>query len=742
MSPFRRTRLTRVAPLSLSLLCLASPALAQESSPPPESAAPTEPATPDAPDEAAAVAKDGAGETLVTSTRSPQMLDEESRVASVVTSEELSRRPPHSTPEALLEEEGVFLQRTNPGGGAPIIRGLYGQQVLILVDGVRLNNAITRAGPNQSLNTIDPFLVERLEVVRGPGSVLYGSDALGGVVNVLTLMPRFASGEASGVRAGFKSQAGSADTSLQGSLRLGVETQNTAALGVVTGRDFNDVRAGADVGVQRYTGYEEYDAALKVRQRLAPGVVAQVQYQATRQEGAPRTDRSRPGDYRLFSLQERDFLHGQLAVGGAGPFSRVRVDVSALRQGERQERFRTGRNTQEREDINTWTLGLRAEGERGFDWRDATLLTGVEFFHDRVTNAATRGALLRPGEFSPRPELNRYPGVPTSLAAALFGMLRLDVGPDATAHAGVRGQLNRTHLPEDNRLALQFSQSPAVPSVLEASTESALGLAGEAGLQQRVTEDVSLFTNLGTGFRAPNVDDYLRLGVEGPGFALPTRGLEPEVSYTAEVGTRFQRGETRLQAVYAYTLIDGLVTLVPTTLDGQTETPDGLRYLKKQNADSAQLHSVELSGQVRPVRQVQLAAHAAYTYTRQQRLDPLNPEADAVIEPMSKSPPLFGMVRATYEPLDFLFVEGLMQWAAAQRRLSENDREDVRICAEAPGCEGTPGWAAFHLRAGARWRSLAGSVTLQNLFDKTYRYHASGVDMPGRSVVVAVEGSL
>jgi outer membrane receptor protein involved in Fe transport len=694
-------------------------------------------------DEATALGRDAKGETLVTSTRSPKQLASESRVASVVTAEELSKRPARTTPETLLEEEGVFLQRTNTGGGAPIIRGLFGQQVLILVDGVRLNNTLTRAGPNQSLNTVDPFLLERLEVVRGPGSVLYGSDALGGVINVLTLTPRFASGEDAGARAGIKSQAGSADTSLQGSLRLGLESQDTAVMAVGTVRDFNDVRAGGDVGVQRYTGYEEYDAALKVRQRLAPGVVAMVQYQATRQQNAPRTDRSRPGDYRLFSLQERDFLHGQLAVGGAGPFSRVRVDVSALRQGERQERFRTGRNTQEREDINTWTLGLRAEGERGFDWRHATLLTGVEFFHDKVTNGATRGALLNPdAPFSPRPELNRYPGVPTSLAAALFGMLRLDVGQDATAHVGVRGQLNRTHLPEDNRLALQFSQSPAVPSVLAASTESALGLAGEAGLQQRVTEDVALFTNLGTGFRAPNVDDYLRLGVEGPGFALPTRGLAPEVSYTAEVGARFQRGDTRLQAVYAYTMIDGLVTLVPTTLDGQTETPDGLRYLKKQNADSAQLHTLELSGQVRPVRQVQLAAHAAYTHTRQERLDPLHPEADALIEPMSKSPPLFGMVRATYEPWDFLFVEGVMQWAGAQRRLSENDREDVRICPEAPGCAGTPGWTAVHLRAGARWRTLAGSVTLQNLFDKTYRYHASGVDMPGRSVVVAVEGSL
>ena len=344
------------------------------------------------------------GETLVTAPTAPKPLLPASRVGSEVTAEELSRRPARSTPEALLEEEGIFLQRTNHAGGAPIIRGLLGHQVLILVDGVRLNNAITRAGPNQSLNTVDPFLVDRLEVVRGPSSVLYGSDALGGVVNVLTLTPRFASEGQVRVPASVKAQGGSADRGLQGSLRLGVELPSTAVLGVVTGRDFNDLRGGAAVGVQRYTGYTEFDAAVKARQRLTPGTVLQVQYQATRQGDAPRTDRSVPGDFRLFSRQERDFLHGQLTVASAGPFSRVRVDASALRQGERQERFRVARDRLEREDTNVWTLGLRAEGERPLTWHAASLRVGLDVFHDKVTASPTRGALLVPGNFSPQPE--------------------------------------------------------------------------------------------------------------------------------------------------------------------------------------------------------------------------------------------------------------------------------------------------------------------------------------------------
>ncbi|QRO02149.1 TonB-dependent receptor [Archangium violaceum] len=707
---------------SLSLLCHALPVGAQERS---EEEPPSDP--------------DSQAETLVTSSSVPKPLLPASRVGSEVTAEELSRRPARSTPEALLEEEGIFVQRTNHAGGHPIIRGLLGHQVLIMVDGVRLNNAVTRSGPNQYLNTVDPFLVDRLEVVRGPSSVLYGSDALGGVVNVLTLTPRFASEGERRFPASIRAQAGSADLSLQGSLRLGVELPDTAALGVVTGRDFNDLRGGAAIGVQRYTGYTEYDAAVKVRQRLAPGAILLVQYQAARQGDAPRTDRSVPGDFRVFSLQERDFLHGQLTVSGAGPFHRIRVDASALRQGERTDRFRVSRDRIEREDSNVWTFGLRAEGERGLAWNGASLRVGADVFHDKVTGGASRGAILVPVDFSPRPELARYPGSPTSLAAGLFGLFQMDLGTDATGHVGARAQLNRIHLPEDDRLALQFPGSP----VLTASNAQALGVAGELGFQQRVSEDLTLFTNLGTGFRAPNVDDYLRLGAEGPGYVLPSRELSPEYSYTAEVGGRFQRGEVaRVQAVYAYTYIDGLVTAVPGALNGETHTPDGLAYLVRTNADHAQVHAVELSGQVRPVRSVTLLARAAWVLSSQKRLDPLRPEAPAETESYSKSPPLNGLVRATWEPVDFAFVEGVLQWAAKQERLSAADREDIRICPESPDCQGTPGWAAVHLRAGASWRWFTATLELRNLTDASYRAHASGVDAPGRSVTLALEGRL
>ncbi|NJN34094.1 MAG: Plug domain-containing protein [Saprospiraceae bacterium] len=112
----------------------------------------------------------------------------------------LGRTLPRSTPEALQGTAGVFVQKTNHGGGSPFVRGLTGNQTLILIDGVRLNNATFRFGPNQYLNTIDPLSIERVEVLRGSGGVAYGSDAMGGTIQIFNKNPVF-SEETSGMAA-------------------------------------------------------------------------------------------------------------------------------------------------------------------------------------------------------------------------------------------------------------------------------------------------------------------------------------------------------------------------------------------------------------------------------------------------------------------------------------------------------------------------------------------------------------
>ena len=122
--------------------------------------------------------------TVVVGDVRPKMLMDSSRSVSVLGNSRIRKTAGRTTPEIVAEMPGVMVQKTNHGGGSAFIRGFTGQHVLYLVDGIRLNNSTTRYGPNQSLNTIDPFTVRRLELLRGPGSMLYGSDALGEYLNM------------------------------------------------------------------------------------------------------------------------------------------------------------------------------------------------------------------------------------------------------------------------------------------------------------------------------------------------------------------------------------------------------------------------------------------------------------------------------------------------------------------------------------------------------------------------------
>ena len=132
-------------------------------------------------------------ELVVTATRTNRNIYDVSQSINIVSETKIKERDVKTSAEALREETGIFVQKTNHGGGSAIIRGLSSNQILILVDGIRLNNSIYRLGNHQYLTTVDNHMVQQIEVVRGPTSVLYGSDALGGTINLITEQPLFQS---------------------------------------------------------------------------------------------------------------------------------------------------------------------------------------------------------------------------------------------------------------------------------------------------------------------------------------------------------------------------------------------------------------------------------------------------------------------------------------------------------------------------------------------------------------------
>ena len=227
-------------------------------------------------------------EITVTSSRKETQVFQVPDAIGVVKSSDIEEKNARTLPDALSFESNVHMQKTNHAGGSPFIRGMTGKDVLILIDGVRFNNSTFRYGPNQYLNTIEPSMVDRVEIVRGPGSVMYGSDALGGVINIITKKPSVEDNRKA--YSSLKSRFGSQDKSFFNRLDAGGGTGVVRWKGGVTTKKFQDLRGGQGIGTQHHTGYDEVNWDFALASRVGQGALT-VSAGQCQQDDVPRTDK-------------------------------------------------------------------------------------------------------------------------------------------------------------------------------------------------------------------------------------------------------------------------------------------------------------------------------------------------------------------------------------------------------------------------------------------------------------------
>ncbi|MCS6915617.1 MAG: TonB-dependent receptor [Myxococcales bacterium] len=700
-------------------------------------------------------------EAVVTATRHRSSVFETTRAASVVDRDELRSRPPRTTAEALNDEEGVFIQRTNYAGGSPFVRGLTGQQVLLLVDGIRLNNTTTRTGPNSMLTLIDPYTVEGVEVMRGPGSVLYGSDAVGGVVQVRTRRPAPIAGSEIDLDAGLRGIFASWDESGQGSLSASGRWGRWALDTAFSLRRFGDVRGGSETPEQPLTAYREGNLYLGGGVDLGRGTLVLV-YQGTRQYDALRTDRSQPGDLRLLPEVARDLAYLRYAGSFTtyGATLSVTATASYQRQREQQDRLRVLQDRLDRDDNTVDVMGVQVAADADLG-RAGHLTAGAEGYFEWVTSLAQRGSISQ-GPGAPlllRPEMARYPAGSTAQSAALFLQEEVDLerllgGGDPQrrgrlrALLGVRGGVNLVGIGRDDRLSRLFPEL-GTRGIIDARLEAFGVYAGSVHLRYEPLSGLALSGGFASGFRAPNLADFARLGAEGLGFAVPSTGLRPEMAYSAEGGLRVAFRKLEGTAFYSYTLIEDILAATPTSVAGQEcARPGGdgtclERYYGRSNADRAQLHAVEVMARLHLLGGLSVLGTVSYVHGTLERA--AVGDRPAGTEPFYKIPPVNGVaaVQLRRPRSVFSFAELSVRWAGAQDRLGQADLDDPRICVPgAPRCEGTPGFAVLSLRGAARLsRMIYVTAAVENLTNASYRYHGSGIDGPGLGASVSLEAN-
>ena len=647
----------------------------------------------------------------------------------LVMEDALRDRQARTLPSALEELPGIMVQKTGTAQGSPYLRGFTGFRTLLLVDGIRLNNSVFRDGPNQYWGTVDPLGLERLEVVKGPGAVAHGSDAVGGTVNAVTrtLAPDGPPGAFAGR---FLHRFASADESHVGRIdaatRLNGST--TAQIGLAAKR-FGDLRSGD--GVQPYTGYDERGGEAKLAWSRAPGEGLTFLWQNFAQEDAWRTHTTvhgsswqgtRPGSDRRRSLEQHRRLQAlqYRAAPRAGGLDRWHLSLSRQEQSEDQLRIRAD-GRREESGFRVGTLGALAQASSPAAAGHWTY--GGDFFRDRVNSHATR--YLADGTLLQREIQGPVAGRATYDLAGLYLERHLR-GPGGM-HLVAGGRLSQASA--DARDVRDPRSGRAIQ--LREKWRSAVG-AARAVLPLREDGRRNLFAGISQAFRAPNLSDLTRFDIaEGGQIETPAPGLAPEHATAFEAGWRVRERTWSAEVALFHTDLQRQIIRTPTGA-----RVDGLAEVTKRNSGAGYCHGVEVAGSLQPAAPWTLWAHATWM---RGALDYF-PSADAMrLErgPMSRVMPPTVHAGARWRAPDGRAWLAISTTAAArQNRLAPADRLDR----ERIPPDGTPGYHVVSLRAGWRPRpSLVFNAALENVTNAAYRNHGSGVNEPGRGVVVTTE---
>ena len=670
-------------------------------------------------------------EAVVTAMRAETSPAEVPYSGAVVDREALQRTAPRTTPDVLRGLPSVMVQKTGYGQGSPYLRGFTGFRTLMMVDGIRLNNSTFRDGPNQYWNTVDPWSVARYETVMGPASVLYGSDAVGGAVNALTLAPPAWAGQPTYERT-LSYRGATADESHQA--RAGIRARVTEQLGVVAGftwKKFNDVRGGDEVGRQRHTGYDEMDLDLRADYAVTERATLTLAHQQVEQDDAWRTHSTyygigweglKKGDDQVRSYdQGRDLTYLRLAAADLAGF----VDAGSLtlsRQMQEEDLLRVRADDRRDEtgfDVATWGAALELHSESDFGhWT-----YGADYTRDEVDSYGRHfKADGTPGKTDvqgPVADDASYDlvGVFLQDTISLFDEA-LEVTP------GVR--YTWAKLDADRVLDPVSGTTVSRADDWDSAVGSLRALA-PLGAERRH----AVFAGVSQGFRAPNLSDLTRLdSARSDEIETPVADLDPERFVSVEAGARWQGDRVSAELAAYYTWIEDMIVRTPTG-----ETIDDLREVTKKNAGDGYVTGVELTLGY----QVAEDWHARLTGSWMEGKVDAYPTSDPEEKRdyISRLMPLTGEAAVRWQPAGGSFwLEAVVDAAEKADRLSADDRRDTQRIP--PG--GTPGYAVLTLRGGIDLlEDLALTVALENVTDEDYRIHGSGVNEPGRNLVVQAD---
>jgi outer membrane receptor protein involved in Fe transport len=639
-------------------------------------------------------------EVVVTATRQKAKLINLPFSVNKISSADIQSYSFRTAPESLNGSTGVFVQKTNHGGGSPFIRTLTGNQNLLLVDGIRMNNSTYRYGPNQYMNTIDMFSIASLEVVRGTGSVQYGSDAMGGVIQVMSKSSSFSAKPA--WNANLLGKIVSSDMEYSGRAEVNYQSQNFTIHAGFSSRKFGDLLGGDTTGKQQPSGYKEQSYDIKAKWKINDHSLFTLASQQVFQKDVPLYHRVKLENfaYYNFSPQSHQLNYARLELNtNSKLFDKITSTASYQYSKEQRSYFKNGTSNRFEEIDQVNTLGITTEvaSKMNSHW---TAISGVEWYHDLVKsskeqiNNSTEQSIMQRG---------LYPDNAKSSNFSIYSLHQFIMG---------RFQLN-TGL-RFNSFAVKMKDTAAGVNQLGEVTIRPSSLVGNLALLYHLFPNQSIYASFNTGYRAPNVDDMGTLGLVDFRYEIPAYGLKPEKSYTSEIGYKIEGRKFKSSFALFYMHLTDLVNRVQ--VPGQQIGGYNV-YIKENNQESF-VRGTELELEYKLSKQIDFVSGFSYAFGQNTTKN----------EPMRRVPPINGRILLKYNINQLnIFLED--QFAGKQNRLAQGDKDDNRI-----PIGGTPGWNVVNLFGNYQIKNIQLQLVFTNLFNVDYRMHGSGINGIGRSL--------
>jgi hemoglobin/transferrin/lactoferrin receptor protein len=688
----------------------------------------------------------------------------------IMQQKDIARSASQTSADLLASIPGIKVQKSQFGGGSPVLRGMEANRILLVVDGVRMNNAIYRSGHLQSSISVSPSVLERTEVVFGPSSVIYGSDALGGVIHYYTKTPK--TGLDKMMNVDFMTRFGTVnnESTQQGSVELSFK--KWGSLTSFSHSDFGDLRMGnkrrhgyedwgkvfdyslntdsyysanstqnSNLNIQKNTGYNQSDLLQKFYFGFSDRANLTFNIQYSTSSDIPRfdklTERS-SGELKFsewyYGPQKRFLVSSQLSIRPGKKWMNNGTITGAYQniiESRVQRKFTSLDRSYRNEMVDVYSLNGDFSVQLGTT-SNRKLSYGVEITHNYVKSGSTGKTLDVDGntiigfanDFIVQ---SRYPDGGSSYDSfSGYVSYRQDVTPKSTLNTGVRYTYTnlKARWIDDTYIALPSSDISIDNGAITAT----------AGYAYRPNRNWQLNAVISSGFRSPNIDDVGKIREKNGQVTVPNIQLRPEYSYSAEIGVLKYLNDKKFNLglnIY-YSLLDKYISREQFSLGGDSSIIyDGeeVETYANVNNDNAYIAGTTFSFGGKVIDNLKI--NGSITYTKGESTD--------TNLPLSSIPPIFG-------DLEVLFAKNRFEVALNFRFNGSKELNEYNLVEGIDNIEqspfntstqkhlGTPSWNTFNFYSKHKIsKALSLQVNIDNIFDIHYKEFASGISSAGRN---------